>query len=141
MKPSPDEGTPPPGPGSPAGYAGPSARALAAGLRLQTWVAIALALLLLLPAGPVAAYSSLCGSLAIYLPGLMFTVLVARQIGGDSTAFLRTAVLAEFGKLFLTGVLCAAAFIWVRPLAPGWFFAGMLAVLVTGWIGLGRAIR
>jgi F0F1-type ATP synthase assembly protein I len=71
----------------------------------------------------------------------MFTVLVARRIGGDSAAFLRTAALAEFGKLLLTGVLCAAAFIWVRPLAAGWFFTGMLAVLVTGWIGLGRAIR
>jgi F0F1-type ATP synthase assembly protein I len=138
MKPSPDQGAP--GPGSAAGYAGKTARALAAGLRLQTGVAIALALLLL-PVGAVAAYSSLCGSLAVYLPGLMFTVLVARRIGGDSAAFLRTAALAEFGKLLLTGVLCAAAFIWVRPLAPGWFFTGMLAVLVTGWIGLGRAIR
>ena len=57
-------------------------------------VAVLLALLALL-AGPVAAYSSLFGSLAVYLPGLMFTVLVMRKIGGDSAVFLRTAMLAE----------------------------------------------
>lgn len=117
-----------------------TARALVAGLRLQTLVAIALALAFLL-VGPVAAYSSMCGSLAVYVPGLVFTLLVARRIGGDSAAFLRTAALAEFGKLFLTGVLCAAVFIWVRPLSPPAFFAGMIAVLVSSWIGLGRALR
>lgn len=144
MKPSPDEGSSSPGtpsgPGSGAAYAERTGRALAAGLRLQTGVAVVLALALL-PLGPVAAYSSLCGSLAVWIPGLMFTVLVGRRIGGDSATFLKTAVLAEFGKMFLIGGLCAAVFIWVRPLAAGWFFAGMIAVLVTGWIGLGRAIR
>ena len=115
-------------------------KALVAALRLQTVVAIVLAVGLLW-LGPVAAYSSLCGSLAVYLPGLLFTLMVARKLGGDSAVFLRTAVLAEFGKLFMTGVLCALVFIWVRPLAPGWFFTGMLLVLLTSWVGLARAIR
>lgn len=103
-------------------------------------VAMVLALLSLL-AGPVAAYSSLFGSLAVYLPGLMFTVLVMRKIGGDSVEFLRTAALAEFGKLVLTGVLCAVVFIWVKPLAAGFFFLGMIGVLVAGWVGLALAFR
>jgi F0F1-type ATP synthase assembly protein I len=77
----------------------------------------------------------------VYLPGLLFTVLVARRLGSDSSVFLRTAALAEFGKLFLTGLLCALVFIWVKPLAPGWFFTGMLMVLATSWVGLARAIR
>ncbi len=115
-------------------------RGLAVGLRLQTLVALVLAVGALWE-GPMAAYSSLMGSVAVYLPGLMFTVVVGRKIGGDTAAFLRTAALAEFGKLFLTGLLCAAVFIWVRPLAPGYFFLGMLAVLVTGWFSLGRAFR
>jgi F0F1-type ATP synthase assembly protein I len=121
-------------------YAATTARALVVALRVQTLVAIVLALGLLV-LGPVAAYSSLCGSLVVYLPGLLFTLLVARKMGGNSASFLGTAAVAEFGKLLLTGVLCALVFVWVKPLAPMWFFAGMLAVLITSWIGLARAIR
>lgn len=108
-------------------------------LRIQSLAGVTLALLSLL-AGPVAAYSSLFGSLAAYLPGLLFTVLVMRKLGGNSVDFLRTAVIAEFGKLVLTGVLCAVVFIWVKPLAAGFFFLGMIGVLIAGWIGLARAI-
>jgi F0F1-type ATP synthase assembly protein I len=121
-------------------YAATTARALIVALRVQTLVAIVLALGLLL-LGPVAAYSSMCGSLVVYLPGLLFTLLVARKMGADSASFLGTAAVAEFGKLLLTGVLCALVFIWVKPLAPMWFFVGMLTVLVTSWIGLARAVR
>ena len=108
-------------------------------LRLQSLAAAALALLSLL-AGPVAAYSSLFGSLAAYLPSLGFTVLVLRKVGADSGDFLRTAVLAEFGKLALTGLLCAVVFIWVKPLAAGFFFLGMIGVLVANWIGLAKSV-
>jgi F0F1-type ATP synthase assembly protein I len=101
--------------------------------------AMVLALLALL-AGPVPAYSSLFGSLAAFLPSLVFTVLVMRKLGGDTGAFLRTAVLAEFGKLFLTGLLCAVAFIWVKPLAAGFFFLGMIGVIVANWFGTARMI-
>ena len=109
-------------------------------MRVQSVVALLLALLSLL-AGPVAAYSSLSGSLAVYLPGFLFTVLVMRKIGSDSAEFLRTAVLAEFGKLALTGLLCAVVFIWVKPLAAGFFFLGLIGVLVANWIGLAVAFR
>lgn len=127
-------------PGNAAKHAASTVRALAAGLRLQVLVALALAGLLLMD-GPVAAYSSLCGSLAVYVPSLVFTRMVAGKIGGDTAAFLRAAALGEVGKLFLTGLLCALVFIWVRPLAAGWFFTGMIGLLLTGWIGLARAIR
>ena len=60
--------------------------------------------------GPVAAYSSLCGSLVVYLPGLLFTLLVARKMGADSASFLGTAAVAEFGKLLLTGVVVRPGF-------------------------------
>lgn len=109
-------------------------------LRIQTLVALAL-VLISLPAGPVAAYSSLFGSLAVYVPGLMFTVMVMRKMGGDTAVFLRTAALAEFGKLGLTGVLCAVVFIWVKPLAAGFFFLGMIGVLAAGWLGLALTFR
>ena len=91
-----------------------------------------------LPAGPVAAYSSLFGSLVVYIPGLLFTAAVMRKVGGDSSAFLGTVALAEFGKLGLVGALCAAVFIWVKPLAAGFFFLGMIGVMIAGWVGLAR---
>ena len=109
-------------------------------LRIQSLVAVTLALMSLL-AGPVAAYSSFFGSLAVYVPSALFTVLVMRKMGGDSGAFLRTAVLAEFGKLALTGVLCAVVFIWVKPLAAGFFFLGMIGVLIANWVGLALTFR
>lgn len=121
-------------------YALSTARALGVVMRVQTLVAVLLALALLL-VGPVAAYSSLCGSLAVYLPGWLFTVLVSRNIGTSSKAFLSAAAIAEFGKLLLTGLLCAVVFIWIRPLAPPWFFAGMLSMIATSWVGLAKAIR
>lgn len=109
-------------------------------LRIQSTVALVL-VLLSLAASPVAAYSSLFGSLAVYLPGVVFTLLVMRKLGADSATFLRTAVLAEFGKLTLTGVLCAVVFIFVKPLAPGFFFLGMIGVLAASWAGLGLMFR
>jgi F0F1-type ATP synthase assembly protein I len=113
---------------------------LAGSLRIQSLVLVLLAFALLL-VSPVAAYSSLFGGLAVFVPGLFFTVLVVRKIGGDSAAFLGTAALAEFGKLALTGLLCAVVFIWVKPLAAGYFFLGMISVLIAGWAGLALAFQ
>ena len=109
-------------------------------LRIQSLTALVLAALAFL-SSPVAAYSSLFGSLAVYIPGLLFTVLVIRKLGGDSAVFLRTAALAEVGKLVLTGILCAVVFIWVKPLAAGFFFLGMIGVLIANWIGLALTIQ
>lgn len=111
---------------------------LRSGLRIQSLVLLALAAALL-AVSPVAASSSLLGSLAVYLPGLMFTVLTARKLGGDTAAFLRTAMLAELGKLLLMAALCGAVFVFVKPLAPGFFFLGMIVTLVVGWVALARA--
>ena len=111
---------------------------LSRSLRIQFLVMVLLAFALLL-VSPVAAWSSLFGGLSVYVPGLIFTVLLVRKIGGDSAAFLGTAALAEFGKLALTGLFCALVFIWIKPLAAGFFFLGMISVLVTGWAGLTMA--
>ena len=104
-------------------------------LRIQSMVAVLLAAGLLL-VGPVAAYSSMFGSLAAYIPSLYFALVVMPKFGSDSVTFLRTAAIAEVAKIFLTGLLCAAVFIWVKPLAPGWFFLGMIAVIFSGRFGL-----
>lgn len=105
------------------------------GLRIQTVVALMLAGGLML-VGPLAAYSSLLGSLAAYLPALFFALLVVPKFGADSGTFLRTAVIAEVAKIFLAGLLCALVFTFVKPLSPGWFFAGMVAGIFSGRLGM-----
>ncbi len=104
-------------------------------LRIQSITALLLAGALLL-IGPVAAYSSLFGSLAAYIPSLLFALVVVPKFGADSTTFLRAAAIAEVLKIFATGLLCAAVFIWVKPLSAGWFFAGMATVIFSGRFGL-----
>ncbi len=113
----------------------PNSQLVARSLRIQTIVALLLAggLLLL---GPVAAYSSMFGSLAAYIPALFFALLVVPKFGADSAVFLRTAAVAEVAKLILTALICMAVFIWIKPLAAGWFFAGMVAVIFSGRLGL-----
>lgn len=113
----------------------PNSQLVARGLRIQTIVALLLAGGLLL-VGPVAAYSSMFGSLAAYIPALLFALLVVPKFGADSAIFLRTAAIAEVAKLILTALICMAVFIWVKPLAAGWFFAGMAAVIFSGRLGL-----
>ena len=104
-------------------------------LRVQSMVSLLLAGGLLL-VGQVAAYSSMFGSLAAFIPVLFFALVVTPKIGSDSVAFLRTAVIAEVGKIFLTALICVVVFVWVKPLAPGWFFTGMAVVLFSGRLGL-----
>lgn len=104
-------------------------------LRTQALVMSGLALGLL-AISQVAAYSAMLGGLAVFVPSLVFTLIVARRFGRDSNAFLRAAVLAEGAKWLITALMCIAVFVWVQPLAAGWFFAGMGAVILAGWAGL-----
>jgi len=105
-------------------------------LGMQSLAAVALAAGLYLVVDPVAAYSSIFGSLVAFLPALLFALIVAPRFGDDSSAFLRAAVIAEGAKWLLTALLCVAVFLGVEPLAAGWFFTGMITVLVAGWMGL-----
>jgi len=105
-------------------------------LRVQALAGLGVTALAGMMTGGVAAYSAVFGSLAVYVPGLMFALIVARRFGADSTAFLRAAVLAEGAKWLFCGVICTAVFLGVEPLAAGWFFAGMGTVILAGWLGL-----
>ena len=113
----------------------PDGRLINRGLRIQSIASLLLAggLLLL---GPVAAYSSIFGSLAAFIPALVFALLVTPKFGPDSAAFLRAAVIGEAAKILLTALICVAVFVWVKPLAAGWFFAGMAVALFAGRLGM-----
>jgi ATP synthase protein I len=106
------------------------------GLRFQSLAGLALAGILMVMVDSVAAYSSMFGSLAAFIPALIFAVIVAPKFGNDSTAFLRAAVIGEAVKLLLIALICTAVFLWVKPLAAGWFFTGMIVVIFTGFTGL-----
>ena len=103
--------------------------------RIQSIAAMLLAGVLLL-IGPVEAYSSLFGSLSAFIPNLMFTLLVVPRMGPDSNAFLRMVVIAEAVKLLLIALICILVFVFVKPLAPGWFFAGMVVVIFSARLAL-----
>ena len=55
------------------------------------------------------------------------------DISGEAT--LVNLYRAEFGKLVITGALCATAFALVDQLAVGGFLAGLLATLLAATIG------
>ncbi|MEM1412323.1 MAG: ATP synthase subunit I [Pseudomonadota bacterium] len=105
-------------------------------LRAQSLCGLGVAALAFVVAGQVAAYSALFGSLAVYLPTLGFALIVARNFGKDSGSFLGAAVLGELFKWLFCGAICIAVFVWVDPLAAGWFFTGMCLALLAGWLGL-----
>lgn len=99
-------------------------------------MSLGLALVAFLAVGRVAAYSSLFGSLAAFLPALVFTAILVPRMGGDSNVFLGAFVVAETLKWLLCGAICIVVFVGVEPLAAGWFFTGMGLVILAGWLGL-----
>ena len=113
----------------------PNEQLIRRSLRVQSTVSLLLAGGLLL-VGQVAAYSSMFGSLAAFLPALFFALFVTPKFGPDSAAFLRAAVIGEAGKILLTALICVAVFVWVKPLSAGWFFTGMAVVIFSGRLGL-----
>lgn len=104
-------------------------------LKVQSITSLLLAGSLLM-VGQVAAYSSMFGSLAAFLPSLFFALVVTPKFGPDSAAFLRAAMMGEAGKILLTALICVVVFVWVKPLATGWFFTGMAVVIFSGRLGL-----
>lgn len=113
----------------------PDQRLIGRSLGIQSTASLVLAIGLILY-DPVAAYSSLFGSLAAFIPALFFARIVVPKAGSNSAAFLRTAVLAELGKLLLVALICVAVFVWVKPLAAGWFFVGMAVTVLSGQLGM-----
>ena len=112
----------------------PDGRLISRGFRVQSIASLVLAGSLLL-VEPLAAYSSMFGSIAAFIPALFFALVVMPKIGPDSAAFLRTVVIAEAGKILLTALICVAVFVWVKPLSAGWFFTGMVVVIFSGRLG------
>jgi len=85
-------------------------------------------------AGGVAAYSALLGSLACVLPNAFLGArIVLGGADGNARSLVRASYAGAAGKLLLTAAFFAVVFVLVRPLGPGWFFAGFLLSQAVIW--------
>ena len=88
--------------------------------------------------GKTAAISALCGAGIGLLPNAYMAarLFLRPQLRNDSTAFLKAAFAAEFGKFVMTAVLFAVVFIWLEPLNVPMLFAGFILALAAWWVAL-----
>ena len=96
------------------------------------FVAALLAALLLLPLGWVDIYSGLIGGMIAMLANAYFAARIfARYRAQDPARITGRFYGAELQKLILTGLLFAAAILWVRPLSIGALLGVFLFVQIV----------
>lgn len=77
-------------------------------------------------AGP--AVSALAGGLIGLVPNAFLAArLLSRRAGANARSLLLAGWVGAAGQLAIGAVLFAAAFAALRPLYPGWLFAGFIA--------------
>jgi ATP synthase protein I len=97
-------------------------------LLAQLVAGVAVAVTGQLSAGVVAGYSALLGGLICVVPNTFLALrMFAGSLIGDPRRALTATYVGAAGKLLLTAALFAVVFMLVRPLRPGWLFAGFLA--------------
>ena len=84
--------------------------------------------------GAVSGYSGLCGGLIAWLPNLYFAHKAFRFSGARAAqSIVRSFYAGEAGKLILTAVLFALAFVVVKPLEAPPLFRIFVLALSVGW--------
>jgi ATP synthase protein I len=84
--------------------------------------------------GAVSGYSGVCGGLIGWLPTVYFASKAFRFSGARAAhAIVRSFYAGEAGKLILTAVLFALAFVGVKPLAPLALFGVFLLTQAVNW--------
>ncbi len=84
--------------------------------------------------GAVSGYSGLCGGLIAWLPNLYFAHKAFRFSGARAAqSIVRSFYAGEAGKLILTAVLFALAFVVVKPLEAPALFGIFVLALSVGW--------
>ena len=79
-------------------------------------------------------YSGLCGGLIAWLPNLYFAHKAFRFSGARAAqSIVRSFYAGEAGKLILTAVLFALAFVVVKPLEAPALFGIFVLALSVGW--------
>jgi ATP synthase protein I len=97
-------------------------------LLVQACVSVAVAAVLWVWMGEVAALSALLGGAAVVIPnGFLAARLLQPSRDESAGAMLRAAWIGEIGKLLLTALLFGVVFGVVRPIEPLAVFVGLIA--------------
>ena len=106
-------------------------------LLTQLATATGLAAIVWLASGTERAIPTLLGGLIGVVPNAFLAARVmSPRAGSSAQSLLRAGWLGEIGKLVITVLLFAVAFMTLKPLHPGYLFAGYIATLLAMPVGL-----
>jgi ATP synthase protein I len=106
-------------------------------LLAQLAAAVGLAAIVWIGLGSGRAIPTLLGGLIGVVPNAFLAARVmSPRAGSSARSLLRAGWLGEIGKLAIAAVMFAAVFATLRPLHPGFLFAGYIASLLALPVGL-----
>jgi F0F1-type ATP synthase assembly protein I len=106
-------------------------------LLAQLGAAVGLAAIVAIGLGFERAIPTLLGGLIGVVPNAFLAARVmSPRAGSSAKSLLRAGWLGEIGKLAIAAVMFAAVFATLRPLHPGFLFAGYIATLLAMPVGL-----
>lgn len=108
-------------------------------LAVEAAVTFVIALILLVSVDMTAACSALLGGAVFIAPNWLFTGLVFRQMDGDTAQrILYRFFVGEALKIFVTIVLFALCFIFIRPLNVFALFGTFILTMMINVTGLAK---
>ncbi|MEX0733509.1 MAG: ATP synthase subunit I [Steroidobacteraceae bacterium] len=106
-------------------------------LLAQLAAGLALAAIVWIWLGSDRAVPTLLGGLIGVVPNAFLAArLMSPRAGSSAKRLLRAGWLGELGKLAIAAVMFAAVFATLKPLHPGFLFAGYIATLLALPVGL-----
>ncbi len=101
----------------------------------------AIAIVLLISIGRIAAYSAVLGGLACLLPNLLFARFAFRYSAADSVGLvMRWFYIGEAIKIIVTILIFALSLLWVKELNFAAMFITYIVALMLNIHGLGLVI-
>lgn len=101
----------------------------------------AIALILLMSIGRVAAYSAALGGVACILPNLLFARFAFRYSAADSVGLaMRWFYIGEAIKIIVTILIFASSLLWIKDLNVAAMFITYIIALMLNIHGLGLVI-
>jgi ATP synthase protein I len=76
-----------------------------------------------------AAYSVFLGGLTCAVPSFFMAWYISHQVAHPLMA-VKYLVMGELSKFGSTALMFTAVFMWVKPLAPGYFFTGLVLAML-----------
>lgn len=104
-------------------------------------ITAAIALVLLMSIGRVAAYSAVLGGIACLLPNLLFARFAFRYSAADSVALvMRWFYIGEAIKIIVTILIFALSLLWIKDVNVAAMFITYVIALMLNIHGLGLVI-